>query len=182
MLGTFYPSSGSWLFAESVQLHRGQSQTFLSSNRRCKGPWSQIAARMVQAGCGEAHLPLEQGAALGQVPRKAGSLHPGRGGGVRETPETAHERGTSATPPVREGKASFEMKQSRVSFSLLLLTWLRKQIFLRALQQKPAVCGGVLLDNVVKLEHFSSCFLWGIIRSAVVLLKAVSWSVREAWS
>lgn len=83
MLGTFYPSSGSWLFAESVQLHRGQSQTFLSSNRRCKGPWSQIAARMVQAGCGEAHLPLEQGAAPGQVPRKAGSLHPG-GGGVSE--------------------------------------------------------------------------------------------------
>lgn len=85
MLGTFYPSSGSWLFAESVQLHRGQSQTFLSSNRRCKGPWSQIAARMVQAGCGEAHLPLEQGAAPGQVPRKAGSLHPGGGGCQRNS-------------------------------------------------------------------------------------------------
>lgn len=122
------------------------------------------------------------GSSPGTGPQEGRESPSWRGGGVRETPETAHERGTSATPPVREGKASFEMKQSRVSFSLLLLTWLRKQIFLRALEQKPAVCGGVLLDNVVKLEHFSSCFLWGIIKSAVVLLKAVSWSVREAWS
>lgn len=177
-----YPPSGSWVFVESVLWQRGQSQSFLGSDRQWnKGPQSQIAAWVVQVGCGEAHLPSEQGAALGQVPGKAG-------GGVsilgafRATAETARERGTSATPHVREGKASFEAEQETVllkclrlhakiavqeCFSLLSLTWLRKQIVVHALGQKQDVCGGVQLANTVKIKHFSSCFfggvLWGLL-------------------
>lgn len=51
---------------------------------------------------------------------------------------------------------------------------------MHALGQKQAVHGGVLLDNMVKLEHFSFCFLQR--RSFMVLLKAVSRSAQEAWS
>ena len=108
------------MFAESVWLQRGQSQTFLGSERRCnEGPRPQIAARGVQAGCGEAGVPLAQRAALGQVPGEAGGVS--ILGGFRETSETAHARGTSAIAHVRERKVYFEVKHERLLLKFLRL-------------------------------------------------------------
>ena len=120
MLGTFYPSSGSWVFAESVWLQRGRSQTFLGSDRRCnEAPRPQIAA------------PGGSGGMWGCKPSPGAGSSPatgpwGAGGvsileGFKETPETACERGTSATPRAREGKAAFEVKQERVLVEILRL-------------------------------------------------------------
>lgn len=131
-----------------------KAKPFLVMTGMDRWPLTPDCSWWVQGGCGIAHLSwnhiiteslrLEKASKLSSLCWNTSMLTKPAAPGQRERwlrnhPETAHKRGTSATLKGRDGKASFEAKQGKVLLKFLfdrknsdpgkfsVLSWLRKQ-------------------------------------------------------